>query len=66
MIDPAGVTEIERIDDLDEDTLDQIVISEERELLDDRVEIASTEVIDKEDVAACIDLAMDGKNIGVE
>jgi len=66
VIDPAGVAEVERINDLDENALDQFVLSEECELSDDRVEVASTEVIDEEDVSASIDLAMEGKDVGVE
>ena len=66
MIDPTGVAEVERVDDLDKDTLDQLVVSEECELPDDRVEIASTEVINEEDITARIDLAMEGKDVGVE
>jgi len=66
VIDPAGVAKVEGVDDLDEDALDQLVVSEEGELLDDRVEIASTEVIDEEDVASRIDLTMEGKDVGVE
>lgn len=60
------MAKVKRINDLDEDALDQLVISEECEPFDDRVEVSSAEVIDEEDVATSIDLAMEGKDVGVE
>ncbi len=47
-----GVAKVEGVDDLDEDTLDQLVVSEEGEPPDDGVETTRTEVIDEEDVTA--------------
>ena len=66
VVDPTRVAEVEPIDDLDKDVPDQLVFSEEGVLLDDGVEIASTEVVDEEHVVARIDLAMEGKDVGVE
>jgi len=48
----VGVAKVEGVDDLDEDTLDQLVVSEEGEPPDDGVETTRTEVIDEEDVTA--------------
>ena len=45
MID-ALVVVLERVDDLDEDALDEFIIAEERARLDDRVKIAGTDIID--------------------
>jgi hypothetical protein len=59
------VAKVKRVDNLDEDTLDQLIISEERELLDDSVKIASTEVVDKEGVAARINLTVECENVRV-
>lgn len=66
MIDLAGVAEVECINDLEEDTLDQLIISEECELPDDGLEIAGTEIVDEEHVMARIDFAMEGEDVGVE
>ena len=65
MIDPAGVAKVKRVDDLDEYTLDQLVLSEESKLPDEGVEIASAEIIDKEGVVARIDLTMECEYVGV-
>ena len=53
------VAVLERIDNLNEYALDQLILSEERELSDDRVEIASTQVVDKKGIAAPIDLTVE-------
>jgi len=53
----------ERIDDLNEDTLDQLILSEECELPDHRVEVPSAEVVDEEGAVTTIDLAMESEDV---
>ena len=53
------------VDDLDEHAPDQIILSEERELPDDGVKIAGTEVVDEEREVARVDLAMKGEDVWV-
>jgi hypothetical protein len=65
VVNPTRVAKVKRVDDLDEDTLDQLIVSEERELPDDGVKIASTEVADKEGVAARINLTVECENVRV-
>ena len=60
------MTILDCVDDLDEHALDQLVLSEERELPDDGVKIASTEVVDEEGEVARVDLAMEGEDVWVE
>jgi hypothetical protein len=59
----ARVTVLEGVDDLDEYALDQLVVSEERELFDDGLKIAGAEVVDKEGVFAGINLTMEGEHM---
>ena len=59
------MAKVKRVDDLDEDTLDQLIVPEERELPNDSVEIASTEVVDIEGVAARIDLTVECEYVRV-
>jgi hypothetical protein len=56
---------LERIDDLDKHPLDQLIFSEECELPDDRVKIASTDVVDEESVVARVDLTMEREHVWV-
>ena len=65
MIDAAVVTVLERIDDLDEDALDEFILAEEHDLLHDRVKIAGAKVVYEEGVAALVDLTMEGEHVGV-
>jgi hypothetical protein len=65
MVNPTRVAEIKRVDDLDEDALDQLILSEECELLDDGVKVAGAEVVSKKDIRARIDLTMEREYIGV-
>ena len=65
MVDSTTVAKLDRVDDLDEHALDELVLSEERELADDGVKIAGTEVIDKEGEVARVDLAMEGEDVWV-
>ena len=59
------MAKVKRVDDLDEDTLDQLIVPEERELPNDSVEIANTEVVDIEGVAARIDLTVECEYVRV-
>ena len=59
------MTILDCFDDLDEHALDQLVLSEERELPDDGVKIAGTEVVDEEGEVARVDLAMEGEDVWV-
>jgi len=63
VVDPTGMAILKRIDDLDEHALDQLVLSEERELPDDGVKIASTEVIDEEREEARVNLTMECEHV---
>ena len=65
MIDAALVTVLERIDDLDEDALDEFIIAEERARLDDRLKIAGADIVDVEDVTALMNLTMEGEYVGM-
>lgn len=65
MVNSTRVAEIERIDDLDDDTLDLLVLSEERELLDDGVKVAGAEVVDEVGIGARVDLTMECEYVGV-
>ena len=65
MVDSARVAILDRVDDLDEHALDQLVLSEERELADDGVKIASAEVVDEEGEVARVDLAMEVEDVWV-
>ena len=65
MVDPTRVAKVKRVDDLDEDALDQLIVSEERELHNGGVKIASTEVANKEGVAARIDLTVECEYVRV-
>ena len=65
MIDAALVAVLERIDDLDEDALDEFILAEERSRLDDRVKIAGAEIVDVEGVTALVDLTMEGEHVGM-
>ena len=65
MVDSTRVAILDCVDDLDEHAFDQLVFSEESELPDDGVKIASTEVIDEEREVARIDLAMEGEDVWV-
>ena len=72
MVVPTRVAVLDCVDDLDEHAPDQLILSEERELPDDGVKIAGTEVVDEEGGAARVDLAMEredvwvGRNSGME
>ena len=65
VVDSTAVAEIKRVDDLDQDVLDQLVLSEERELLDDGVKVAGAEVVDEVGIRARVDLTMECEYIGV-
>ena len=65
MVDSTRVAILYRVDDLDEHALDKLVFSEERELADDGVKIASAEVVDEEGEVTRVDLAMEGEDVWV-
>jgi hypothetical protein len=58
---------LKRIDDLDENALNQFVLSEEREFPDGGVKIASTdlEVVDEEGEEARVNLTMECEHVRV-
>ena len=65
MVYSAGVAVLEGVDDLDEYTLYQLILSEEGELSDDGVKIARAEVIDEEGIFSCINFTMEGEYVWV-
>ena len=65
MIDSSFVAVLERIDDLDEDALDEFILAEERDLPYDRVKIASAKIVYVESVVTLVDLTMEGEDVGV-
>ena len=65
MVNPTRVAVLERIDNLNEYALDQLILSEEREFSDNRVKIASTQVVDKKGIAARIDLTVECEYVGM-
>ena len=65
VVDSTRVTVFDRVDDLDENALDQLVLSEERELPDDGVKIAGTEVVNEEGEVTRVDLAMEREDMWV-
>ena len=65
MIDIALVAVLERIDDLDENALDEFIIAEESARLDDRLKIAGADIVDVENVTALVDLTMEGEHVGM-
>jgi hypothetical protein len=65
VINATCVAILERVNDLDEDTLDEFILAKERGLLHDRVKVAGTEIVDVEDVKALLELTMEGEDVGV-
>jgi hypothetical protein len=65
MVYATRVAVLEPVDDLDEYALDQLVLSEEGELSEDRVKIARAEVVNEKGIFSRIDLAMQGENVWV-
>jgi hypothetical protein len=66
VVDPSRVTEVKRVDDLDEYTLYKLIVSEEREVPDDGVKVAGAEVVNEEGIGARVNLTVECKNILVE
>jgi hypothetical protein len=67
VIDAALVAVLERINDSKVDAFDEFILARERGRLDDRVKIASAEIIDTElteGVMALVDLVMEGEHVG--
>ena len=65
MINAAFVAVTERINNLEEDALDEFIFAEESGLLDDGVKIAGTKIVYEEGVRALADLAMEGEHVGM-
>ena len=65
VINATCVAMLERVDDLDEDTLDEFILAQESGLLHDRVKVTGTEIVDVEDVKALLELTMEGEDVGV-
>ena|SRR5712672_402041 len=65
VVDSTRMAVIKCVDYLNEDTFDQLILSEECELPDHRVEVPGAEVVDEEGAVTTIDLAMESEDMGV-
>ena len=65
VINAAFMAVTERINDLEEDVLDEFIFAEKRGFLDDRVKIAGAKIVYEEGVRALVDLAMEGEHVGM-
>ena len=65
MVDAALVTMFERINGLDDDTLDEFVLAEEHPIPDDGVKVAGANIVYEEGVTALVDLTMEGEHVGM-
>ncbi len=65
MINATCVAVLERVDDLNEDALDEFILAKERDLLYDRVKVAGAKIVHVEGVAALVELTMEGEHVWV-
>ena len=59
------MTILQRIDDLNEDALDEFILAEESGFPYDRVKVASAEIVYVEDELVLLELAMEGEHVWV-
>ena len=65
VINATCMTVLERVDDLNEDALNEFILTEEHDLLYDRVKVAGAEVVYVEDVETLLELTVEGEYVGV-